>query len=301
MGAVEAAHAGIGLGPDDEVERGETELQGGRNDSRITPPIDESGKKTAIAKVAEGGADPSSIKSPELGIGHLAGGHQKLAVRSARHVAGNRNIVGFVGQDQPRLVIVRHKDFENGRIGRIAANDSVSTHGKDIAKLHDGLRIGLWRQRTRFRGCGLLAYDDLINFGHGEACDLDRGVLQDEFLQFEFKLVDIPAALLAQAIQGHPHQSAFRGGKMIGADAGYVGEAQKLGRLDAYHAVEHGVSLIDQHRIAKAQTADCGGDLAKMSCLDLAHVARRNDEICRRTLDQRELRHKIVANETWCG
>src|SRR5450759_2492938 len=252
LGAVEAAHTGIGLGPDDEIEWVETELQGGRNDSRITPPIDESGKKTAVAKVTEGGTDPSSVKSPEFGISHLAAGHQKLAVHSARHVAGNRNIVGFVSQDQPRLVVVRHENFENGGVSRIAANDSMFTHGKDIANQHDGLRIGLWRQRTRFHGFGLIAYDDLINFGHGETRDLDRGILQDEFLKFELKLIEIPAALLAKAIQGHPQQPAFRGVKMIGADAGYVGEAQKLGRLDAHHAVKHAVSLIDQNRIAKA-------------------------------------------------
>ena len=57
-------------------------------------------------------------------------------------------------------------------------------------------------------------------------------------------------------------KSAFRGGEMVGADARYVGQAEKLGRLDTHHTVEHGVSLIDENRIAKAQTADCGGDVA---------------------------------------
>ena len=38
---------------------------------------------------------------------------------------------------------------------------------------------------------------------------------------------------------------------MIGADAGYVGEAQKLGRLNTDDTVEHGVLLVDQDRIAK--------------------------------------------------
>jgi hypothetical protein len=47
----------------------------------------------------EGGTDPSGVKSQELGITHLAGSHQKLAVTSARHVAGNRNVIGRVGKD----------------------------------------------------------------------------------------------------------------------------------------------------------------------------------------------------------
>ena len=92
---------------------------------------------------------------------------------------------------------------------------------------------------------------------------------------------------------------------MIGADAGYVGEAQELRRLDADDAVEHAVLLVDQNRIAKAQTADRGCDLPKMSRLDFAHIARRDDEVSRRTLDKLELRHKIVANGMWrrrgCG
>jgi hypothetical protein len=118
------------------------------------------------------------------------------------------------------------------------------------------------RQRARFDGCGLLADDDVINLGHRKARNLDWGILQDEFLQFELKRVEIPAALLAQAIQSDADQAAFRGGEMVGADAKYVGQAEKLGRLDTHHAIKHGASLIDENRIAKAQTADCGGDFA---------------------------------------
>src|SRR5436309_12708395 len=86
---------------------------------------------------------------------------------------------------------------------------------------------------------------------------------------------------------------------MIGPDAGYVGEAQKLRRLDPDDAVEHAVSLVDQNRIAKAQTGDRGRDLPKMSRFDLAHIARRDAEVCRGALDKLELRHEIVANGVW--
>ena len=67
-------------------------------DGRIAPPIDKGAKKAAIAKMTEGGTDPSGVKSQELGITHLAGSHQKLAVTSARHVAGNRIRIGRVGK-----------------------------------------------------------------------------------------------------------------------------------------------------------------------------------------------------------
>ena len=68
---------------------------------------------------------------------------------------------------------------------------------KDIANLHDGFCIRVWRQRARFNGCRLLADDDVINFGHRKARDLDWGIFQDEFLQFELKRIEIPTALLA--------------------------------------------------------------------------------------------------------
>jgi len=48
---------------------------------------------------------------------------------------------------------------------------------------------------------------------------------------------------------------------MIGANTRYVREFEKLARFDADHAIEHGVALINQNRVAKPQTAYGGGDL----------------------------------------
>jgi hypothetical protein len=196
MGAIKTAHAAIALGPDDKIERGETELQGGCNDRRITPPIDEGGEQAAIAKVREAGVYPDHVESPELSIVHLTAAQQKLAAFSGGFVAGNRTIVRFVREDQPRLVFGKHKNFEDARVGRIATNDLVFAQGKNIPSLHDGLCTRFRRQRTRFKGCGLLADDDVINFRHRKARNLDWGILQDEFLQFELKRVEIPTALL---------------------------------------------------------------------------------------------------------
>ncbi len=86
---------------------------------------------------------------------------------------------------------------------------------------------------------------------------------------------------------------------MIGADAGYVGKTQKLRRLDADHAVEHPVLLVDQNRIAKAQAADRVRDLSNMGRLDLTQLAGRDGEVSRRALDKLELGHEIVANGMW--
>src|SRR5882757_4221829 len=89
-------------------------------------PIDESAKKTAVAKMSEGGTHPVDIKRPELDITHFAAGHFKLSVHSAGYMAGNRTIVRLIGKQQPRLV-VSHQNSEHPRIGRIAADDAVLT------------------------------------------------------------------------------------------------------------------------------------------------------------------------------
>ena len=85
---------------------------------------------------------------------------------------------------------------------------------------------------------------------------------------------------------------------MIGANTGYVRDFEKFGRFDADHAIEHGVSLIDQNRIAKPEIADGCGNLVQMGRLNLAYVAGRDDKVWRRTRDQRELRYQIVASGT---
>jgi hypothetical protein len=59
-------------------------------------------------------------------------------------VTGNRNVVGLVGQDQPRLFI-RHENFETVRVGGIAAHDAVLARDKYFAELRDGLCIRLRR------------------------------------------------------------------------------------------------------------------------------------------------------------
>ena len=51
LGAVEAAHAGVGLRPDDEIQGDEAEFRGGGVDSRRSAPVDEGAADAAVTKV----------------------------------------------------------------------------------------------------------------------------------------------------------------------------------------------------------------------------------------------------------
>jgi hypothetical protein len=68
--------------------------------------------------------DPCSLKLSELGVAHLAGCHQELAMLSARHVPGDRNIKGLIGQYQPRDLIT-HQDLQHARIGGVATYEPM--------------------------------------------------------------------------------------------------------------------------------------------------------------------------------
>ena len=130
----------------------------------MAPPIYESAEKTAIAKMRQSCPYPGRVKSPELGVSHLAAGHQKLAVSSASHMASDGNVVGLVSQDQPRLLI-GHENFESIGVGGSAANNAVLPQGEDVPELRDRLCIWVWAQRTRF-GCGDIIHHNLVNFDH---------------------------------------------------------------------------------------------------------------------------------------
>jgi hypothetical protein len=53
LGAVEAAHAGVGLRPNDEVEGLEAELHRRGVDGRVSAPVDESAENAAIAEAGK--------------------------------------------------------------------------------------------------------------------------------------------------------------------------------------------------------------------------------------------------------
>ena len=95
--AIEAAHAGVGLRPDDQIERREAEFRCSRMNSRQAPPVDEAAEDAAVTKVGKNSRHPRFVEGEKLGVAHLAGSHGELAVTSAGDIARDLHVVGLIG------------------------------------------------------------------------------------------------------------------------------------------------------------------------------------------------------------
>lgn len=89
-------HAGIGLDPDGEVDRGQAERGRRGVHRRIVASVDEGAEPRPIAEMRPTSAHPGFIEGKKLLIRHLAAGHDKLAVRTTGDVARDWDVVRFV-------------------------------------------------------------------------------------------------------------------------------------------------------------------------------------------------------------
>jgi hypothetical protein len=64
------------------------------------PPINEGAEDPAIAEAGQDGRHPRFVEGEELSIRHFARRHGELTMVAASHMAGDLNIVGFVGEDE---------------------------------------------------------------------------------------------------------------------------------------------------------------------------------------------------------
>src|SRR5947209_1627939 len=94
--AIERAHAGVGLAPDDEIERGEAGLHRRGVQRWIAAPVDKTPQHRSVAQIRDRGLDPSAVEHQELGVRHLARGHWELAVARAGHIPLYPYVVRFV-------------------------------------------------------------------------------------------------------------------------------------------------------------------------------------------------------------
>jgi hypothetical protein len=69
---VETAHAGIGLGPDNEIQGGKAKFQRSRMYSGQAPPIDECAHNATVAEMWQDGRHPRFVEAEKLSVGHLA-------------------------------------------------------------------------------------------------------------------------------------------------------------------------------------------------------------------------------------
>src|ERR1700730_9174422 len=101
-------------------------------------------------------------------------------MRTSRHIAGDRNIVRLVGENEPGWGIAVHQFGENRRVG----GNAMLAEAKYVAGTRDRDGVGLGSKRALFDPFWLMAENDLINLFQREAGDLDRRVAECKFLQF---------------------------------------------------------------------------------------------------------------------
>ena len=136
---------------------------------RPAAPVDESAEEAAIRKVGERSLHPGEIEGQELLCRHLARRHRELAVRPARDMAGDRHVIGLIGQDEPRRFILAEEAEEDLGVGRIAAGDAVGAEDKHIASSRDGGDARLWRQRPLLERCDVSVQQDVVELSERRA------------------------------------------------------------------------------------------------------------------------------------
>src|SRR5271166_1945376 len=185
LGPIEAAHAGIGLGPDNEVQGDQADLQGRRVDRRQAPPVDEGAEDAAIAETGSSGLHPRFVEVEKFGVGHLARGHGEFAVLAAGHMPGDRDVVRFVGQDEAGGRIALHQPPERLGIGGAAASETVRPELENVAEASDCDRTSFWLERTLLHRVPGVAEYDLVDLVGGEAGDLNWSIAEDQLFELD--------------------------------------------------------------------------------------------------------------------
>jgi hypothetical protein len=149
-------------------------------DSRVSTPVDKAAEDAAVAEAGKDRSHPGLIEGEEFGIRHLARSHAELAMAAARHMPGDRDIIRFVGEDQPRGRVAPDHLAEGLRISCAAANDPVGTEVKNVANAGDGDCAGAGRDRPLLHRCISRVESDVIDLVEREARDLDRRIGENQ-------------------------------------------------------------------------------------------------------------------------
>ena len=88
-------------------------------------------------------ADPGLVESQELGVGHLARRHGEFTMVAAGHMASDRDVVRFVGQDEASRRVVFHQPTRRLKNSCTAANDAVRAQLEYVAETRDWDRVRL--------------------------------------------------------------------------------------------------------------------------------------------------------------
>jgi hypothetical protein len=201
----------------------------------------------------------------------------------------------IVGQDEPGRGIALHEPAKDQRVGRVAADQAVQPKLKDIPGAGDCDSAGVGRQRPLFDGLRLVADHDLVDFVESEAGQLDRRIVQNQFLEFDFELVEVPLPLLAESVGGKAQQALLDRGQVVDAHAGRAAEAQQPRRLEPDLAVEDDIILADEDRVAETERADRRRHFPHMGGIAQADLARWRAKLVQRHIGYLQRRQEVVA------
>ena len=102
---------------------------------------------------------------------------------------------GAVGQDKPRKLAPLHQLLEGFRVGRAAADNAMGAKLERVAGMSDRDCARRWRQWALLDP--LAVKDDLINLLEFESGNLNRRAGQNQFLELDLELIEVPLPLFA--------------------------------------------------------------------------------------------------------
>lgn len=100
---------------------------------------------------------------------------------------------------------------------------------KDVAYASDRNCAGLGRERPLFDRLVTLAENNVVDLVERKAGDLDRRVGEDQLLELDLQLVQVPLTLFAEAIDGEAENALLGLAKMLDPHARDAAEAELLG------------------------------------------------------------------------
>jgi hypothetical protein len=203
--------------------------------------------------------------------------------------------VRFVGQDQTSSRVAPYHLAEGLRISCAAANDPVGPEVKNIANAGNGDCAGVGRDRPLLDRFVSRVENDVIDLVEREAGDLDRRIGEDQLLELDLQLVQVPLALLAKAIDGDAENALFDLAQVLDAHAWDAAKAELPSRMNPNGAINDCFVLANEDRRAEAEGADRACHLMDMGRVELANHARRQSQLFERDVHKVEVGQRVVT------
>ncbi len=202
LGSVEAAHAGVGLGPNAQVHQGEFGAFCRREQLREMAPVHADVADRPIPHHVPGCGEKFLEKRREGLRGHFARRERELPVASAsRHEAVDLDVVRGVREHHLRLGRAEQSGH-HVRVATVPAGDVVVAHDPDIARSSDGRRrLRLRRRILHLAGCHLPNAQADVDLDGVKAGQLHVEAEIDQVLEFDTELVLVPLGVCGDPIQ----------------------------------------------------------------------------------------------------